>query len=169
MYRLSSRTACVIALLGLFAVPAQAKICLYRDADGHTTYSNVNDSPPKDATKIRCFEDPNPPPKPESAHPSSNTRKPAARSSKPDAFPKVDGNTQRRRDDERRRILENELTAEQQSLDEARKKLAAQESIRAGNESNYQRYLDRVQPYRETVDNHERNIDAIQRELDNMR
>lgn len=169
MYRLSSRTACTIVLLALFAVPAQAKICVYRDADGHITYSNVNDSPPKDAKRIRCFEDPNPLPKQESSRPSSDARKPAARDPKTEAFPKVDGNTQRKRDDERRRILESELAAEQQSLDEAKQKLAAQESVRSGNESNYQRYLDRVQPYRDTVDNHERNIDAIRRELDNMR
>lgn len=169
MFRIPFQTVCLSVLLTLFAVQAQAKICLYRDVDGHTTYSNVTDSPPKGAERIRCFEDPNPRPKPESAKPSSAGQKPAARKSKPDGFPKVDGDTQRKRDDDRRRILEDELAAEQQSLEEAKKSLTAQESIRKGDESNYQRFLDRVLPYRETVGNHERNIEAIQRELNNMR
>ena len=81
----------------------------------------------------------------------------------------MDQDTQRKRDDERRRILEQELAAEQQRLEEARLQLQEQESIRLGNERNYQRYLDRVTPYREAVENHQRNVEALQRELNNLR
>jgi predicted nucleic acid-binding Zn-ribbon protein len=77
----------------------------------------------------------------------------------------VDGDTQRGRDAERRRILEQELASEQKLLDEARKDLADQESQRLGNERNYQRVLDRLEPYKKKVKLHEDNIANLRREL----
>ena len=88
--------------------------------------------------------------------------KPAAR---PANFPRVDPETQRVRDETRRQILESELLAEEKSLADARAKLATEESIRNGNERNYQKVLDRLQPYQETVERHERNVMALQQEL----
>jgi hypothetical protein len=84
---------------------------------------------------------------------------------RPANFPRVDPETQRLRDDTRRMILENELSAETKSLAAAREKLAEQESVRNGNERNYQKVLDRLQPYQETVERHERNVMALQQEL----
>ena len=88
---------------------------------------------------------------------------------RPANFPRVDPETQRVRDDTRRRILENELSAEEKSLADARAKLAEQESIRNGDERNYQKVLDRLQPYQETVERHERNVMALQQELIRLR
>lgn len=133
---------------------------MYKDAAGSIIYSNVTEAPPKNSKKIRCFK--------EAKTPANTPAQPRARSSD-DEIPSVDRNTQRRRDDERRRILEEELAEEQQRLAEARQQLQEQESVRTGNERNYQRYLDRVQPFRETVENHERNVQAIQREISNLR
>jgi len=87
----------------------------------------------------------------------------------PPNFPKVDAGTQRSRDDGRRRILEDELTTEEKSLIDARTKLAEQESVRNGDEKNYQRVLDRLKPYQEAVDRAERNVSALKRELANLR
>ncbi len=138
---------------------------MYRDADGHITYSNITELPPKGAEKIRCFEEAR---KPRAAAPEAE-RANTPRSANTDAFPKVDGETQRRRDDGRRRILEQELADETQRLQDAQQALAAQESVRAGDERNYQRYLDRVQPFREAVENHQPNVAAIRRDLAYMR
>jgi hypothetical protein len=168
MYRLPPKATSIAVLMAMAAVTARAEICLYRDADGHSTYSNVTESPPKGATRIRCFKDPNPPAA-QAPPPRSDAQRPSARNSDSDAFPKVDGNTQRKRDDDRRRILQEELAAEQQRLDRAKQELSAQESVRSGDERNYQRFLERVQPFRDTVENHQRNIEALQRELSNMR
>ena len=66
-----------------------------------------------------------------------------------------------------RDILEKELASEQQQLDLARKELAEQESVRAGDEKNYARVLDRLQPYKDNVDLHQKNIEALKRELGN--
>ena len=73
------------------------------------------------------------------------------------------------RDADRRRILEQELANEQKLLEEARKQLAAQESVRLGSERNYQRVLDRLEPYQKQVKLHEDNIANLQKELANLR
>lgn len=87
----------------------------------------------------------------------------------PANFPRVDGDTQRGRDNDRRKILEQEFATEQQNLDKARKALAEGEATRLGDEKSYQKYLDRVQELRETVALHERNVEALKRELANLK
>ena len=68
-----------------------------------------------------------------------------------------------------REILESELATEQQLLDKARKDLAEQEAVRTGEERNYARVLERLQPFKDSVDLHEKNIDALRRELGNLK
>ncbi len=152
--------ALVLAIASI-ALPARAETCKYVDEEGRVIYSNTPNNPPKGAKMVKCFSDPVPAPTP------------APQQSKPesgrDGFPKVDGQTQKKRDDARQRILEKELADEQQQLEAARQKLAEEEAIRTGNERNYQRYLDRVQPFRDAVANHERNIEAIKREISNLK
>jgi len=87
----------------------------------------------------------------------------------PPGFPRVDGETQRQRDLDRRRILEHELAAEQKLLEHARKELAVQDSMRLGSERNYQRVLDRLEPYKRKVKLHEDNVANLRRELDGGR
>jgi hypothetical protein len=115
--------------------------------------------PIKNARKVTCFEPPAPP-KPQ-AQQADTPAQPAR--------PKVDQTTQRQRDDDRRNILEAELRAEEERLAEARRVLAEQESIRTGDERNYQRVLERLKPYQEAVEQHEKNIAALRQELANLR
>lgn len=84
-------------------------------------------------------------------------------------FPKVDKDTQKTRDASRRRILEDELSAEEKNLIDARAKLAAEEAVRYGDEKNYQRVLDRLKPFQDAVERHERNIAALKKELASLR
>jgi hypothetical protein len=56
-----------------------------------------------------------------------------------------------------------------QNLEKAKKDLAEQEGIRSGDERNYQRVLDRLQPFKDAVAVHERNIEALRRELGNLK
>jgi hypothetical protein len=147
--------------IAAIALPARAETCKYVDDEGRVIYSNTPNNPPKGAKLVKCFSDPAPTtPAPQVSKPQSGAR---------EGFPKVDGQTQKKRDDERRRILEKELADEQQRLEAARQKLTEQEAIRTGDERNYQRYLDRVQPFRDAVANHERNIEAITREISNQK
>lgn len=87
----------------------------------------------------------------------------------PATFPKVDVETQKKRDGDRRRILEQELANEQKQLAAAQKELADQQAVRLGSERNYQRVLDRLEPYQKKVKVHEDNIESLKRELTNLR
>ena len=84
-------------------------------------------------------------------------------------YPRVDPSTQRARDGGRRRILEDELATEQRSLDHAKQELSTQEGQRNGDERNYQKVLERLKPYQDAVERHERNVAALQQELSAQR
>jgi hypothetical protein len=140
----------------LCAGAASAQTCKYVDSEGRVTYSNV---PIKNARKVTCFESPAQP-KPQAQQADAPAQP---------ARPKVDQTTQRQRDDDRRNILEGELRAEEERLAEAKRVLAEQESIRGGDERNYQRVLERLKPYQEAVEQHEKNIAALRQELANLR
>ncbi len=150
------RIPAILGLLSLCCISsAQAEIYKYVDKDGHVTYSNV---PIRGAKKINLD--------PLNTIPATRAR---PESASPAGFPSVDSDTQRRRDDTRRKVLEDELAAERKLLDEAKKALAEQEAVRMGNERNYQKYLDRVQPYKDNVALHEKNIEALQKEISNLK
>jgi hypothetical protein len=68
-----------------------------------------------------------------------------------------------------RQVLEKELANEQQALKQAQHALAEQENVRSGDERNYARVLERLQPYKDSIENHEKNIQALQRELANLK
>ncbi len=154
---------CTIALLlGTLALPAAANT-IYKctDASGGTLISNTR-------VDKNC--------KPVVSGPdlSLSTPKPraatgAAANPSPAGFPRVQEDTQRARDTDRRRILEQEMAGEQRNLAQARKELAEQEAIRNNDERNNQKVTDRLQPYKDRVAQHERNIQQIQRELNNLR
>lgn len=146
----------VWALVGL-ALPAWADVYKCVDDDGHVTYTNT-----KPSAKAKCAalsRDQR-----VSTVPGRATNTPS-----PPGFPKVDGDTQRARDSDRRKILEQELATEQKNLDQAKKELAEQEAIRTGDERNYQRVLDRLQPFKDKVALHERNLEALKKEIGNLR
>jgi hypothetical protein len=93
----------------------------------------------------------------------------AAATATPPNFPRVDRDTQRARDDSRRKILADELATEEKSLADAKSKLTEQEGIRLGDERNYQRVLDRLKPYQDAVERHERNVAALKKEISTLR
>jgi hypothetical protein len=90
---------------------------------------------------------------------------PRATQQKPANFPSVNNDTQRQRDAGRRKILEQELTQEQQQLDLAKKQLAEQKDVRLGTEKNYARVEERLRPYEDKVKLHEANVESLKKEL----
>jgi septal ring factor EnvC (AmiA/AmiB activator) len=144
-------------ILSLVATSAPAETCKYVDSEGRIIYSNV---PIKRARKVTCFQSPAPPPE----SPSARGEGPATNAN--DAGrPRVEPSTQRRRDEDRRKILEDELAREQKALDDARRALAEQQAERSGDERNYSRVQERLKPFQEAVATHEKNIASIKQEL----
>ena len=97
-----------------------------------------------------------------------STSKPQSKSTStptPKDFPKVDKDTQKQRDNDRRRLLDQELASEEKLLAQAKKELAEQESIRLGSEVNYQRVLNRLEPFKKKVALHENTVANLKREL----
>lgn len=86
----------------------------------------------------------------------------------PAGFPKESSSDRASSKAKQRETIEKELSQEQSMLADARKKLAEQEAIRTGDEKNYARVLERLKPYKDTVEVHEKNVEALKRELMNL-
>ncbi|MDR3212393.1 MAG: DUF4124 domain-containing protein [Azoarcus sp.] len=137
-----------------FAFPASAQVYKCADANGKVSYTNA-----RSATK-GCE------PLTNEQAVSTVSMRPA---SSPASFPKVSSDAQKERDNARRQVLQNELATEEAELEEARKALTGQEAVRHGDEKNYQKKLDRLQPFKEDVERRERNIEALNKEISGLR
>lgn len=97
------------------------------------------------------------------------------RAATPNDFPRVDSGTQKDRDSDRRRILEQELGTELQNLEIAKKELAVQEVTilpqerNVGGSVNQAKIQERIDAYRSKSRLHERNIEALKSELANLK
>jgi len=144
------------------------------DGTGRSTYTNVQEEMggkkctlvSREVSVVPGRTTPVPPPVPARA---SDARPSDARPSDVRPATRIDPKTQRSRDVDRRRILEDELRNAEKALADARQKLAAQEAVRSGDEKNYQRVLDRLKPFQDEVRGAEDNVASIRRELGNLR
>ena len=84
-------------------------------------------------------------------------------------FPRVDNAQQRARDNDRREILNEELRIEEKRLADLRRDFNNGEPERQGNERNYAKYQERVAAMREEIGRTERNLEALRREIGNIR
>ena len=87
----------------------------------------------------------------------------------PPAYPSVDSAEQRARDADRRGILEEELRSEQQKLADLRREFNNGEPERRGDERNYAKYQERVAALRDGISRSEKNVEALKREIANIR
>lgn len=153
--RLSASCLLAIGLACGNAAHAQSDIYKCVDDRGQPVYGNVGSG--KGCTKITV--DP-------VVIPKLGTGKAAATSSStPAGFPKVDGTTQKARDNDRRRILEDELRDKEARLAELRREYNNGEPERQGGERNYQRYLDRTERLKEDVARAESDVASIRSEI----
>ncbi|MDR0247003.1 MAG: hypothetical protein LBI16_01180 [Burkholderiales bacterium] len=163
VFTLFLKTASRVFAGGVFVLcagHAVAEICVYENNSGQTLYTNV--SPGPDWKKRQCFATVEPPPSPAA---KSTTATPAARS----ALPKVTTEKQKERDAMRRKVIEDELTAESKLLEEARTAYANGAPPALPEEFlNPQKYAARIAQLRESVGLHERNVDALKKEIAKM-
>jgi hypothetical protein len=100
------------------------------------------------------------------AGPSSSTTTTArARMSTPTDYPRETPSKRASAKEKQRQILERELEEERGLLEKSRQALADQEAVRYGDERNYARVLARLKPYQDTVEVHQKNVEALEREL----
>src|SRR6185295_16105934 len=150
----------VVALIFAAAVAGSAhaqavtEIWKCKSRDGRWTYTNDRN----EAEKLKC---------------QTVTRQvnvaPASKAPAGSAgFPKETPAERSSARERQREILEKELATEQAALAKAKQQLAEQEQIRSGDERNYARVLERLQPYKDSIETHEKNIEALKRELANL-
>jgi septal ring factor EnvC (AmiA/AmiB activator) len=157
------RLLALVLALSALAPPARAQVTEIwkcRGADGRWTYTNDR----RDAERLKCevvtrqvnvAPAQKPPPAP-------------AKGARPADFPKETAAERSAARERQRDVLEKELATEQAALAKAKEELAAQEAVRNGDERNYARVEERLQPYKDTVETHEKNIEALRRELNNL-
>jgi hypothetical protein len=158
------------SLVLMFVTPALADTCKYEDADGRVIYSNI---PMKGVKKLSCFSFDG---APASGGGASNGKSPRASQPTPSGFPRVDSGTQRQRDDARRKILDEELAAEQSALEQAKKDYAEGESdpevfrtAKGKIGRNVAKYEEKMKKLQENIDLHEKNIQMLQKEIAGIR
>jgi hypothetical protein len=161
-----------LMLLALIASPsAFAEIYKHVDADGRVTYSNIKS---KGSTRLEIDPDANNISNDRAKAKTNNTAN--KRTATPDSFPRVDKDTQNQRDSKRRSILQGELDAEKAALEEAKKAYAEGESnpevYRTASGQTFRnvpKFEAKMKGLKENVDNHEKNIELLQKELDSLR
>jgi hypothetical protein len=143
----------------ILAAPAQAEIYKYVDENGQVTFTDVYR---KGAHRIEL---------PGAPAPLPFAGKSPARASGPSPanFPRIDAGTQKRRDDIRRQVLQDEIDGERRNADEARRQLALGERLQPGERATDASYLSRLSRLRASVRQHEQNVVSIQRELANLK
>jgi len=99
---------------------------------------------------------------------SGGTKSSGAKSASPASFPKESAADRVASKAKQRETIERELSQEQGMLADARKKLSEQEAVRTGDEKNYAKVLERLKPYQDTVEVHQKNVEALKRELNNL-
>ena len=98
--------------------------------------------------------------------PGGSGERPSAKAPTPAGFPRVDPETQKGRDGVRRKVLSDELAAEERLLAESRVAYADGAPVPLPEErADAERYRTRIARLRQTVTVHERNIEALKKEL----
>ena len=149
--------ALAVLVLGVSAVNALAQpvteIFKCRNEQGQVTYTNDR----RQAEKQKCEL---------VSRQQINVAPAQARSP---GFPRESAHDSVNARERQREVLQGELDSEREALTRARHALAEQEAVRSGDERNYARVQERLQPFKDTVENHEKNIQALQREIGNLK
>ncbi len=164
--RLWLRRLMLLALLALSAPLAQAQSEIFLCDDGRGSKEYKNTGTTKGCKKIDL---------PGITTVPGLPRKPAVvtaaarQTSSPPDFPKVDSTVQKARDNDRRQILLDEMRTEEQKLADLKKEFNNGEPERRGDERNYAKYQDRVATMKDELGRTEKNIDALKREIGNLK
>jgi hypothetical protein len=156
----------LMALVGSHAHAQSGGVYMCVDENGNKLYKNVGDTKGCKRIETDVTIIPAPPSMAKKPVMQSTAAKPA--STAPD-FPKVDGETQKTRDNDRRQILLDEMRNEEQKLASLRKDFNNGEPERRGDERNYAKYQERVAAMKDDISRSEKNVEALRREIANLK
>jgi hypothetical protein len=143
---------------------AQGDIFLCVDDGGRKTYQNTGTGKGCKRVDVQPITSV-PAPRVPVAASGSNGIRPAV-DQRTTGFPRVEADTQRARDNDRRRILEDELKIEEDRLVRLRSEFNNGQPERNGDETrNFARYQERVARMQEDIQRSEGNVSALRREL----
>lgn len=151
-----------------FSGTALAQVTIFRctDEGGRNHYTNVKEEMSGKKCTVVSREVSVVPAPPLSAPVSEAKAAPARSASSAPRLADAAPGPGRAREDNRRRILQEELESEQKRLSEAKQKLAEQQPARP-NESGS--VLDRIKPFVDAVQQAERNVAQLRREIGNLK
>ena len=148
----------LFTILCFYPMLAQAEIYKAIDENGHVTYSSA---PIKGGKKLNLEPLP--------------TMMPPAKAPASSEFPRIDNETQRGRDETRRKILQDELNTEEKLLEEVSQNLKEAESNpevfkKADGQTfrNVTKYEEKIKPLQDQVELHNKNIEALKTELSKL-
>jgi len=146
----------------ILAAPVQAEIYKYVDENGQVTFSDVYR---KGGKRIELPGAPAPLP----AARASKSPSKASYQPSPAEFPRIDAGTQKRRDDIRRQVLQDEISSERRNAEEARRQLALGERLQPGERETDATYRNRVGDAARNRAAARAERRSIQRELANLK
>lgn len=163
--RLAAPAAVATLALLLCAAAAHADTTIYKcvDADGRIEFTDIN------KRNCKALDLPGSIPAPPQHRGSSTPARAPAPAAAPADFPKVNISQQKARDDDRRGILTDELRDEEKKLAELRRDFNNGEPERQGGERNFAKYQERVAQMKDNIGRAEKNVDALKREIANIR
>lgn len=150
------------------AQDASQEVYLCIDEQGRKEYKNTGQVKGCKKVDLPSLTTVVAPPKRAAAKDGSNAgsanASPKTTASPPD-FPKVDGDTQKKRDSDSKQLLQDELKAEEQKLSAYKSEFNNGQPERRGDEANFARYQERVQKLRDDIARTDANIAALKREI----
>jgi len=155
-----------VALLSLLHGVQAQQIFLCVDAAGHKELTDTRKGPHCRALDVPGAAIPAPRPHVEG---TQRTRVPAPAATAPADFPRVDSSEQKARDADRRQILQEELAGELGKLADMKREYNKGEPERRGDERNYAKYQERVANLKDSISRSEKNVEALKREISNIR
>jgi hypothetical protein len=160
--------ACAVASPAVLAQSSAqgSDIFLCVDADGQKVFQNFGDTKSckrVDVGPVLSMPAPRLPPQRASKDVEDRVKV------SPANFPRIDRETQRTRDHDRRRVLEDELRSEEEKLARLKSEFNNGEPERRGDERNFALYSERIQRLRDDLARAEGNVNALRREIALMR
>lgn len=161
----------ILSALTMAPAHAQSEVYVCMNGDGTREYKNTGETKGckrVDMQGISMIPSPSYK-KPVVQTASFNRPASPAGAASPSEFPRIDSGTQKARDSDRMQILTEEMKVEERKLAALKQEFNNGEPERRGDERNYAKYQERVASMKDDVSRTEKNIEALKREIGNLK